>query len=289
MRIQKISVLLACASIVALAACAKKDAAPASDAASETASASDTAQSADKAADATPTIVDYARVAASAVENPGRSEEDRARDGARKARSTLTFFQVAPGDHVFEMEAGGGYFTELLSYAVGPDGHITMQNPQEFLKYVDKELETRFAGDRLPNVTQSISHFDDLDAADNSMDLVTWVQGPHDIWVENKDGEIFADPEKSFAEIYRILKPGGAFVVIDHLAVDDAPASTGNTLHRANMNIVADLATKAGFAPETESLFLNNAEDDRTKSVFDESIRGKTSQFAIRYRKPEAE
>ena len=289
MRIQKISVLLACASIVALAACAKKEAARPSDAASATPSASDTAESPDSAADATPTIVDYARIAAAAVDNPNRAEQDRARDGARKARSTLTFFQVAPGDHVFEMEAGGGYFTELLSYAVGPDGHITTQNPQEFLKYVDKELETRFADDRLANVTQSISRFDDLDAADNSMDLATWVQGPHDIWVENKDGEIIADPEKSFAELYRIVKPGGAFVVIDHLAVDDAPASTGNTLHRANMNIVADLATKAGFVPETESLFLNNPEDDRTKPVFDPSIRGKTSQFAIRYRKPDAE
>lgn len=230
--------------------------------------------------------MDYAAIAAAAVADPGRPEEDRASDAARKPEATLAFMQVAPGESVFELEAGGGYYTELLSRAAGPEGAVTMQNPEAILQFAGDAIKARLAGGRLANVSQSLSNFDDLDAGDGSMDLVTWVWGPHELFY-HPDGASLGDPAMSFAEIYRILKPGGVFVVIDHSAQAGAPETTGNDLHRIDKAIVRTLAEGAGLSLDAEADFLANPEDPLTIGVFDPSIRGHTDQFALRFRKPE--
>ncbi|MNN44571.1 hypothetical protein D3C81_1588660 [compost metagenome] len=42
----------------------------------------------------------------------------------------------------------------------------------------------------------------------------------------------------------------------------------------------------AGFVLDGSSDLLARADDPRTANVFDPSIRGKTSQFMLRFRKP---
>ena len=42
----------------------------------------------------------------------------------------------------------------------------------------------------------------------------------------------------------------------------------------------------AGFEFVAESFVLDNPNDDGTKGVFDPSIRGKTDQFILKFRKP---
>ncbi|MEK7266302.1 MAG: hypothetical protein AAB227_09410 [Pseudomonadota bacterium] len=268
------------ASAATLAACAKKTEAPSPAPAAEEVEPAP-AEAAPPRAD-----VDYAAVAASAVADPARPEEDRKDDERRKPATALEFFEVAPGMTVFEIEAGGGWYTELLSHAAGPGGAVVMQNPQGFLSFVGEQIKTRLAGNRLANVRQSLSNFDKFDASDASADLVTWVQGPHELYYKPDDGTSLGDPSASYAEIYRITKPGGAFVVIDHSAAAGAPETAGNDLHRIDRAIVVAMAEAAGFKLEAESDFLANAEDPRTIAVFDPAIRGHTDQFALRFRKP---
>jgi predicted methyltransferase len=230
---------------------------------------------------------DYEAVANAAVNNPDRWPDDAASDESRNPGETLAFMKVAPGMSVFEVEAGGGYFTELFSLAVGPEGSVVMQNPEGFLAFVGDEITARLADNRLANVRDSISLFDDLDAEDSSMDLVTWVLGPHDLYYLPEDGSTLGDPAGSFAEIFRITKPGAAFVVIDHSAIEGSPEITGNTLHRIDQALVVAMAEAAGFVSDSEGGFLAESEDDRTTHVFSEDIRGNTDQFAIRFRRPE--
>ncbi len=261
---------------VLIAGCGKKEtAAPAEQAGAETPAAEEAAPA-----------VDYAAVAAASVADPARSAEDRDADERRKPQVALEFFQVAPGMTVFEIEAGSGWYTELLSHAVGPGGAIVMQNPEGFLPFVSEQIEARLADNRLANVRQSISNFDQFDAADESADLITWVQGPHELYYRPDDGSSLGDPSAAFAEIHRIAKSGGAFIVIDHSAEAGAPETTGHDLHRIDRAIVIAMAEAAGFQLEAESDFLANAEDPRTIPVFDPAIRGHTDQFALRFRKP---
>lgn len=233
-----------------------------------------------------PAAADYGAFAVAAVADPRRPEADRAEDARRKPESALEFFRVAPGMTVFEIEAGAGWYTELLAHLVGPGGSVVMQNPEGFRAFVGEQIDARLAEGRLANVRPSLSNFDALDAPDASVDVATWVQGPHELYYTPSEGVTLGDPARSYAEIFRILKPGGVFAAIDHSALAGAPESIGNELHRVDRAIVVEMAGAAGFTLEAESDFLANPDDPRTITVFDPAIRGKTDQFALRFRKP---
>ena len=61
---------------------------------------------------------------ARAVADPNRPAADVARDANRKPAETLLFTGIAPGEQVAELLPGGGYFTRIMSKAVGAGGHI---------------------------------------------------------------------------------------------------------------------------------------------------------------------
>ena len=57
-------------------------------------------------------------------------------------------------------------------------------------------------------------------------------------------------------------------------------------MHRIDPAIVKRDFAQAGFMFDAESHVLAHPDDDHTKAVFDESIRGKTDQFVFRFKKP---
>lgn len=217
---------------------------------------------------------------------PDRPVEDIADDSNRKPAEVLAFSHVRPGQTVLELEAGGGYYTELLSRLVGPKGRVMMQNPIEFESFNGEAIAKRLAGGRLPNVTQSRTHFDALEAKDGSIDVATWFLGPHELYFHPQSApKGFGDPNKTWADIARVLKPGGLLVVMDHAAKAGAPTSSGNDLHRIDPALIRASAKAAGFIVEEESALLANPQDDHAKVVFDPSIRRRTDQVLIRFRK----
>lgn len=230
----------------------------------------------------TPSASDFA----STVSAAGRISSDYERDAARKPAEVLAFSRIGPGKTVFEMEAGSGYYTELFSRAVGSSGSVTMQSPKEFERFYKDALDARLKDNRLANVKVSWSTFDRLDAPDGSVDVVTWFQGPHEMWCKAACGNVpMGDAAGAFREAARMLKPGGYFVVMDHVAPQGAPATSGNDTHRIDPAIVKPMIAAAGFVLEEESSLLANPADDYTKGVFDPAVQGKTDQFLLRYRK----
>ncbi|MBU6319538.1 MAG: methyltransferase domain-containing protein [Alphaproteobacteria bacterium] len=224
---------------------------------------------------------DYAAI----LSDPARSEADKKDDAARKPAEVLDFVQVRPGDVVLEMEVGRGWFTDILSAAVGPTGRIITQNPKEFA-YSGPAMAARKATGRLANVTETTTPFDRLEAADGSVDKVLWMLGPHELYYTPKDSPGLGDPARSYAEIARVLKPGGVFIAMDHAAAAGAPTTTGGTIHRIDPAVVLASAASAGLVLEAKSDILANPEDDRSKMVFDATIRRHTDQFLFRFRKP---
>lgn len=223
----------------------------------------------------------------SALTAPGRTDEDMTRDADRKPVETLEFIDIEPGMTVIELEAGGGYFTPFLAYATGPEGTVYMQNPEVFRQFFGgAEKPPRF--ESLPdNVEYLEADFDDLSSVpDGTIDIVTWMQGPHEIWYAPEGmTEQLADPDITFEEIARVLKPGGVFVALDHNAPTGTPESSGGDTHRIDQNVIDKLAASKGLEKtETSDLFAN-PNDDMTTNVFDPSIRGKTNQFFIKYTK----
>jgi predicted methyltransferase len=219
---------------------------------------------------------------------PGRSADDAKLDEARKPVEMLQFIGVQPGMTIYDMESGGGYMSDVLVRAVGPTGKVYMQNPVSFDSFVKDALDKRIAGG-LTNAEIIKTQFDDLKAPDSSVDVVTWVMGPHELFYKPEgapDG--LGDVGKTYAEVFRILKPGGVFAIVDHAAPAGAPATSGNDTHRIDPALVRAEAEKAGFTLDGTSDIFANTADPKDKGVFDPSIQGKTDRFFFKYRKPAA-
>ena len=231
--------------------------------------------------------VDAEAALAAALASHMRPDEDKADDAARKPGAVLAFAGIAPGMNVFEMEAGGGYYTEIISRIVGPEGSVIMQNPESFDAFLGDAIPKRLADDRLANVRHTKTNFDNLDAEDASADVVTWILGPHEMYFTPSDGVTLGEVGPTYNEVFRVLKPGGSFVVLDHKSAPGSPETTGGTLHRIDPDIVKELAVAAGFVLAEESDVLANADDDYSMSVFDPKVRRNTDRFLHKYTKPE--
>ena len=212
-----------------------------------------------------------------------RPEEDRARDAGRRPVDVLAFLGIETGMAVLDVMASGGYYTEVLSLAVGPEGSVVAHNTPGFLQfrdgYYENAISERLAGNRLPNVTRLNKDFAELSAEDGQFDAAITALNFHDIY--NRNGKEAA--VASLQGIGATLKPGGVLGVIDHVGAPDADNAT---LHRIDPALVVETATAAGFVVAGESDILGSADDAHTLGVFDEAIRGKTDRFLLKLEKP---
>ncbi len=211
-----------------------------------------------------------------------RSDEDQARDAGRKPVEVLAIFGVEPGMDIIDLMAADGWYSEVLSIAVGADGSVTAQNPGWMMEFRDGYFGTALderIGDRLTNVTRLDAEWTDLAASDAQYDLAMSALNIHDAYY-------LESPEAAAAmaaAVYARLKPGGVFGVIDHVG---SPDGDNESMHRIDKALAIEIATAAGFIVEEDSDLLANPNDDHTQSVFSEGIRGSTDRFLLKLRKP---
>jgi predicted methyltransferase len=220
---------------------------------------------------------------AAALADKTRPAADTARDAARKPAELLAFAEVKPGQKVADFMMGGGYFTRLLSAAVGPSGKVYAYQSAEFVKFraaYGTEQSTVVADYK--NVVPLTAPISAAGLPDG-LDLVLTVQNYHDLHLKAFPGDTADAANK---EIFKALKPGGLYVVVDHAAVAGAPISVADTQHRIDEAVVKKEIEAAGFRLVAEDKMLANPADPHDKLVFDPSIRGKTDQFVLKFRKP---
>lgn len=222
---------------------------------------------------------------AAAIDAPDRLLTDRMFDGQRRPGEVLRFFGIRPGMTVLDLYSGGGYYTEILSFLVGPSGRVVAHNNAAYLEFAKKDLAARFTPGRLQNVERLVAENNELRLPPARFDAVLMSLSWHDVYHEDT-GWPRIDGPKLLAEIRQSMKPGAVLGVIDHAAVTGAPAEAGDTLHRIDPERLRQDITSGGFVLEAESQVLRNPTDDHTRPVFDPAIRGRTDQVVIRFRKP---
>ena len=224
-----------------------------------------------------------ANIAAS-LSDPSRPAADMIRDKDRHPGEVLAFAGVRPGAKVADLIPGGGYFTRILSKAVGPRGRVYAYVPDELTKLANREPTVNAVArdPAYPNVTVILNKLPNF-ATPEKLDLVFTAQNYHDMHDKFMGP---ADLSVVNRQIFKALKPGGVYLVIDHVA----PAGSGlrhtEDLHRIDPAVVKSEVTAAGFIFEGESKVLRDPADPRTANVYDPSIRGKTDQFVYKFRKP---
>ena len=217
-----------------------------------------------------------------AVKNSARSDADRERDTTSKPAEVLSFFGVQPDMTVLDLFSGGGYYSEVLAYIVGPDGRVISHTNKVYESSTGDEASSRFKENRLPNVTRKISEMDNLGLEKASLDMILMVLTYHDIYY-SADYWPKVDRDNFFTQVRDSLKEGGILAVVDHSAIIGAGLGPAQELHRIDEVFAKQDIESAGFVFDGASETLRNPDDARTLGVFDEAIRRKTDRFVYRF------
>jgi predicted methyltransferase len=235
---------------------------------------------------ATAATAGAAQTIAAAVADASRPDADRQRDANRKPAETLAFAGVKPGDVVAELLPGGGYFTRLFSKTVGPSGHVyalvpapSPTAPPDAPDFAAR-VRALAADPNYSNVSVVVQAFSQLKSPVPT-DLVWTSQNYHDL--HNFPG---VDVGVFNQLVFDALKPGGLYVILDHASEPGSGVRDTATLHRIDPETVKQEVLAAGFTFVGGSDVLRRPDDGHGVKVFDPSVRGRTDQFLLKFRKP---
>ena len=149
---------------------------------------------------------------AAALADPQRPAADRERDAARFPADLLAFAQIEKGEKVGDYIMGGGYWTRILSSAVGPEGHVYAFQPDEFIAFrpaYGEEQDAAVAG--RANVTPLRGPVAAPPFAE-PLDTIITVQNLHDLYIGAMIPSVLA-----------VLMYGLAVVIYSRLHPEAAP------------------------------------------------------------------
>ena len=240
-----------------------------------------------------------------AISSPSRSENNRARDGARHPRETLQFFGLRADMTVMEVWPGGsGWYAEILAPVLRDHGHyIAAEHDPQSSAYAQENVRAlRAKFDATPEIygkativaLQAPNALTPVPAG--SVDLVLTFRNLHN-WLWKAD----ATPAMLKA-MYTALKPGGILGIVDHRADPMAPVDVTAKLGYVNEHLAIELAEQAGFEFLGSSEVNANPRDTRD---YDQGVWtlpptyrlgdtdrerytaiGESDRFTLRFRKP---
>lgn len=217
-----------------------------------------------------------------ALKASSRPDDDKDRDLGRKPDKVMAFFGLERGDTVAEFMAARGYYVGILSEMVGPEGTVYGHNNQFMAGRMPEgtPLGPRIEASNLSNVKEIISELEDPQIPDNTLDQAYMALFYHDtFWLD-------VDRDAMNKAIYKALKPGGIYGIIDHHAAPGMGITDVRANHRIERHVVVDEITAAGFELVGETDVLENLEDPLNVIVFQPDLRGDTHRFVLKFQKP---
>jgi hypothetical protein len=155
---------------------------------------------------------------ARALADPRRPAEQVSLDATRKPAQLISFAQLKRGYRIADFMPGNAYFTRIMSDLVGDSGHVYAFLPAEQLANCPPQ---EVAGIRLLEHDPSYANVSVLsDATANfrvprKLDVIWTAQNYHDLHDSFMGPADVAALNKRFFEA---LKPGGVYLVIEHVA-----------------------------------------------------------------------
>lgn len=225
-----------------------------------------------------------------AVQHPGRPAADLERDKLEHPADVLRLSGIKPGMQVADVLAGGGYYSELLSYVVGPKGHVLLLNNTAYDHWSTDNggWQKRLADNRLPNVEHRTVDLEHLDLPDHSLDALILIKVYHDLyWIDTEPNTPWPKMNTSAVldQLTRVLKPGGLLLIEDHSAKPGTGSNDASTLHRIDEAYTVSDFQKRGFKLIGKSDVLRRPEDQRTLVSYTKPGLGKTDRFLLIFRK----
>ncbi len=214
-----------------------------------------------------------------ALASSDRSDADKELDAGRKPVQVLDYLGLEEGMTVMDVMAGGGWYTEVLSRAVGPNGKVLMQNsPASLARGTTEATVTARVSGRLNNVERVNRDLNDLGVAADSVDFIITNLNFHDVYNGNPEAA-----QNMLAALKTVLKPGGTLAIIDHIG---NPGADNASLHRISKLDALRAVREAGFTVvDSDSQILSALNDDHTLSPFAQSLHRNTDRFILKLTK----
>ena len=223
-----------------------------------------------------------------ALKHAGRPADDTARDALDHPAEILRLAGIKPGMKVADVLAGDGYYSELLSYVVGPKGHVYLINNLAFDNWSQPALKNRLAGDRFANVTHETLDLNDMKLPPASLDAILLVKVYHDMyWVDTTGKSPWPkiDVSSVLDQLSRALKPGGVLLLIDHSAKAGHGKADAGELHRIEEAFAVKDFESHGLKVAAKSDLLRRPDDARDLISYKGPAVGKTDRFVLVFRK----
>ena len=303
---------LSAALIAALAACQKQEApAPAAETApAPVAEAAPAAEPVTTAPEAPAMDAAFAARLDEILAGDHRSAENKARDAWRHPKETLSFFGLAPGMTVLEMNPGGGWYTEILAPALNGNGALitavvdpaktSSDRAREYNETANAELRAMLGAKMEQFGPVQVAEYDPAAPVlglPGSVDMVVTFRNIHG-WVRG------GTAEGMFRGFYDVLKPGGVLGIEQHRAPAGVDVAEWAPKGYVPQEAVIAMATAAGFVLEAESEInanpadtkdhpggvwslppnLSGHETDEAKAKF--AAIGESDRMTLRFRKP---
>lgn len=219
-----------------------------------------------------------------AVADPARGKDVQI-DARRKVGELVAFSEAKPGDRVVDLIPGSGYFTRVFSKVAGAKGRVYMLWPQQYANEAKPDVDNS-------RTLAKSKDFANLEVIVQPAEALKLPQ-PVDVVFTSQNYHDYNDPFMAPAtvaglnqQVFAALKPGGTWVIVDHVAESGSGMRDTDSLHRIDPALVRKQVEAAGFVYVGESKVLRNPKDGHKVKVFDPSIRRYTDQFAYKFRKP---
>ena len=205
-----------------------------------------------------------------------------------KLAELIRFSRVEAGATVIDVYPGQGDWTRLFSDAVGPEGRVYSFVPAEVAHFKNDPVGVMRTLAKEPgreNVEVISADLVAMPQAARPADVLWMHLFYHDLHTAlmQTKGATAAEFNRT---VFKRLKSGGYYVIVDHATAAGVGMSSAQSLHRIDPATVREEVEAAGFVLDAESTVLANKDDPHSIKVFDPSIKGETDRFAHRFVKP---
>jgi predicted methyltransferase len=189
-----------------------------------------------------------------AVEGPQRTPKNRARDPWRHPAETLTFWGLAPGMTVVEIDPSGGYWTEILApYLKSTGGRYVAAQGGDTAAFKARYADNAIWGDVIVAPFEATSG---PLVPDATADLVFTSRNIHDwMWTPGR-------LDKALGDFHAALKPGAILGVEEHRA-DPRPMVAEARDGYVSVAVLEGAVEKAGFRLDGSSEINANPKDTK--------------------------